>query len=180
MADATIANLLAQADAIVKEHADAIGIVEIVDNVLTLLITAGLASFMYIPAKNVGVHFCNRYGVGVICAQVHKLGAAIVRMGFSYAACAQAVCVEDDETKSSAHFTVKMQSGNEGFGKSNIDEIRYGSLGNGHTNKLWLRPSAACLRTKRSSPSTAIWQSRKWWHEARRCKCRLKRASNGL
>ena len=132
MADPRIVALLEDASSM----ADGLGIVSIVDAIIGLLMVSGLAYSMFLPPRSVGVHTSNRYGVGVIASKIHKLGVSIVRMGWSYAACSLAVCMEDDDSKSFATFTVRMQSGSQLFGKCQDNEIRYGSLSNSHTNQF--------------------------------------------
>ena len=89
-----------------------------------------------LPPKSVGVHPENRYGFGVSAAAVHRLGARIVRMGFSWAACALAICIAEGSRRKVSKFTTRMQAGSSKFGRSSENEIRYGSLACGHANQF--------------------------------------------
>ena len=70
-------------------------IVGALDEVLKLLDGDGFLSKLQIPPKKVGVHPKNRYGFGVHANNVHRLGAQIVAMGWSWAACALVMCGRD-------------------------------------------------------------------------------------
>ena len=72
-------------------------IVGMVDKLVALLLSVGLAIYITLPPNAVGIHPRNRYGVGLIVNNVHKLGLSFKRIGFSMAACAGATCVEDSE-----------------------------------------------------------------------------------
>ena len=133
-ADPKIVQLLAQADNADKSGSP--GIVSIIETVLTMLIAAGLAVYMHMPPKSVGVHPDNRYGFGVSAAAMHDLASKIVRMGWSWLACSGAVCMEDDASGRIASYTVKLQQGSHLFGQSKLHEIKAGSLSNGHTNQF--------------------------------------------
>ena len=132
----SIVQMIATATAMVQSDGPVAKIVSTLDMILNALIEDGLARHQQLPPKCVGIHPSNRYGFGVSAAQVHHLGAQIVRMGWSWSACALAVCIADGATRRSAAFTAKMQRGSGKFGKSVENEIRYGSLACGHTNQL--------------------------------------------
>ena len=132
----SIVQMIATATAMVQSDGPVAKIVSTLDMILNALIEDGLARHQQLPPKCVGIHPSNRYGFGVSAAQVHHLGAQIVRMGWSWSACALAVCIADGATRRSAAFTAKMQRGSEKFGKSVENEIRYGSLACGHTNQF--------------------------------------------
>lgn len=116
-------------------------IVGALDEVLKLLEADGFLSKLQIPPKKVGVHPRNRYGFGVHANNVHRLGAQIVAMGWSWAACAMAICVGETSRRSISSFTTKLQRGTKKLGKSNPNEIEYGSLACGHSNQFLI----ACL-----------------------------------
>ena len=111
-------------------------IVSALETILKLLTDDGLVTRMPLPPNVVGVHPTNRYGFGCSASNVHRLGAKIVRMGWSWAACAMAICIADSASRKIAKFTVKMQRGSKLFGKSLENGIRYGSLSCGHTNQF--------------------------------------------
>lgn len=126
-------------------------IVETVETIVGLLMEDGLVTQMHIPPKNVGVHPSNRYGFGVSAAKVHDLGAKIVGMGWSWAACALAISMADGNGKS-AKFTCKMQQGSKKFGRSQLAEINFGSMACGHTNQFLV----ACIdKAETSEPALA-------------------------
>ena len=117
-------------------------IVSVLDRVLELLEADGLVRrFVHIHPKQVGVHPSNRYGYGVSAATCHSLGAKIIAMGFSWAACALALCIADGSGRKIAKFTCEMQNKSTKFGRSSQAEIQYGSLSCGHTNQFLV----ACL-----------------------------------
>ena len=116
-------------------------IVGALDEVLKLLEGDGFLSKLQIPPKRVGVHPKNRYGFGVHANNVHRLGARIVAMGWSWVACALAICVGETSRRCISSFTTKLQKGSKKFGKSNPNEIEYGSLACGHSNQFLV----ACL-----------------------------------
>ena len=70
-------------------------VVSVVDQVLERLESQNLAYRMRTPPKKVGVHPATRGGYGVSAVEVHALGSDIVHMGWSPAATANAVCIED-------------------------------------------------------------------------------------
>ena len=116
---------------------DVAAIVSIEQMIVGMLVTAGLAWVnRQIQHKHVGVHKCNRHGFGVAWSRFHRLGRKIWKMGFSWAAAAPAICIEDDEESSNADFTVEMQDRADGYGKQKLHEIKYASLGGSHLNQL--------------------------------------------
>ena len=122
--------------------ADKEKIVVAVDEVISLLVQDGLAhTDQRLHPKSVGVHPSNRYGFGVHSSRVHRLGAAIIGMGFSLAATSLAICIRDGPARKSAKFTEVLQNGSKSFGKSSPGQVRYGSLACGHTNQFLV----ACL-----------------------------------
>ena len=104
---------IVQMIAVVQSDGPVAKIVSTLDMILNALIEDGLARHQQLPPKCVGIHPSNRYGFGVSAAQVHHLGAQIVRMGWSWSACALAVCIADGATRRSAAFTAKMQRGSD-------------------------------------------------------------------
>ena len=128
-ANPLIVELLAQTD----DHK----IVATIDEVLKKLEEDGLAYRLSIPPKLVGVHPCNRDGYGISATEVHSLGSDIVGMGWSWKACAQAVCIEDDPQSTIATHTADMVSAsNGGLGRADQLQVKFGSLACGHTNRF--------------------------------------------
>ena len=128
-ANPLIVELLAQTD----DHK----IVATIDVVLKKLEEDGLAYRLSIPPKLVGVHPCNRDGHGISATEVHSLGSDIVGMGWSWKACAQAVCIEDDPQSTIATYTAHMVSvSNGGLGRADQLQVQFGSLACGHTNRF--------------------------------------------
>ena len=91
---------------------------------------------MSIHSKHVGVHSCNRYGFGIAWARVHRLGQKIMRLGCSWGAASNVICLEGDGDSASADFTIKLQNSSEYYGKQRRHELKYFSLGGGHLNQL--------------------------------------------
>ena len=119
------------------KHAGRTKIVSVFESILDLLKDDGLVRFnQRLAPKSVGVHPSNRYGFGVSSAAVHRLGKKIVGMGWSWTACALAICIADSSARRIAKFTVRMQRGSNRFGCSDENEVLYGSLSNGHTNQF--------------------------------------------
>ena len=109
----------------------------IVTEILKLLHEVGMCSFnVRLPIAWVGVHKANRYGLGINIRKCHKLGAKIWKIGFNWNACQMVICIEDDDKKSNADFTTKMQGTNKSFAKQSFERIKYASLGGGHLNQL--------------------------------------------
>ena len=128
-ANPLIVKLLAQTD----DHK----IAATIDEVLKKLEEDGLAYRLSIPPKLVGVHPCNRDGYGISATEVHSLGSDIVGMGWSWKACAQAVCIEDDPQSTIATHTADMVSAsNGGLGRADQLQVKFGSLACGHTNRF--------------------------------------------
>ena len=128
--DALIANQLESID---KEDAQ---LISIIDNIVGRLVDQRLAWTMKIPPKFVGVHPANRGGYGVSAVEVHALGRDIVKMGWSTAATAHAVCIEDGPDKSIAKFSVRSSHSTPGLGVVDESTIKYGSLACSHTNQF--------------------------------------------
>ena len=61
-----------------------------------------------------------------------------MRLGFSWDAASNIICVEGDGNSDSADFTTKLQSSSEHFGKQNRQELKFFSLGGGHVNQLFV------------------------------------------
>ena len=111
-------------------------LVSSIDDILQRLLDARMAYQMRIPPKMVGVHPANRGGYGVSAVEVHALGADIVKMGWSPAATAHAVCIEDDESKSIAGFSERLSKSTQGLGVVEASMIKYGSVSCSHTNQF--------------------------------------------
>ena len=109
-------------------------LVSTVDQILARLESANMAWEMRLPPRMVGVHPENRDGCGVLPAEVHALGARIVRLGWSDAATADANFVEDDGR--SAVFTEHLCDTSPLLGRVERGEIKYGSLACSHTNQF--------------------------------------------
>ena len=124
-------------DSIDIKNAGRSKIVSVFESILDLLSQDGLVrTNQRLSPKSVGVHPSNRYGFGVSSAAVHRLGKKIVGMGWSWTVCALAICIADSSTRRIAKFTVRMQRGSSKFGRSDENEVLYGSLSNGHTNQF--------------------------------------------
>ena len=123
--DPRIVELLQKAE----EHPEDASIVSIEQSILAILFASGLAwAGLSIHSKHVGVHSCNRYGSGVAWARVHRLGQKIMRLGFSWSAASNVICVEGDGDSASADFTIKLQNSSEYYGKQRRHELKYFSL----------------------------------------------------
>ena len=126
--DPRTVKLLAQADSM----PDDASIVSLEQTILQILFASSLArAAQTIHSKHVGVHKTNRYGFGVSWARIHRLGIKIMRLGFSWNAASNIICVEGDGDSDSAEFTAKLQNSSEHFGKQKRHELKYFSLG-GH------------------------------------------------
>ena len=79
-------------------------VVSAVDMIIERLEAIGLAYRLSIPPELMGVNPANRNGYGLSPVEVHALGADIVKIGWSWAACAHAVAVEDDAKQTIASF----------------------------------------------------------------------------
>ena len=115
---------------------DVNGLVSEIEEILESLKSLGLAKLERIEPMAVGVHHANRYGMGIVGAWMHSLGAKIVRMGWSNTACIGAICIEDTDDRRIESFTMDLQRGSSSFGKSPAGKIKYGSLSCGHTNQF--------------------------------------------
>ena len=73
-------------------------VVATVDTIIGKLEKAGLAYRMRIPPSLVGVHPINRNGYGLSPVEMHALGSDIVKLGWSWQACAHAVRIEDSNS----------------------------------------------------------------------------------
>ena len=131
--DPQIVTLLERAE----QNPDLTAIVTIEQQILSLLITAGLAwTGRRIHHKHVGIHKCNRHGFGVSWSRFHRLGAKICRLGFSWPAASQVICFEDDDEQSNAKFTAERQTAADGYGRQQIHEIKYAAVGGNHLSQL--------------------------------------------
>ena len=120
--DPRIVELLQKAE----EHPEDASIVSIEQSILAILFASGLAwAGLSIHSKHVGVHSCNRYGSGVAWARAHRLGQKIMRLGFSWSAASNVICVEGDGDSASADFTIKLQNSSEHYGKQRQHELKY-------------------------------------------------------
>lgn len=127
IADAEIQRLLQEPDD---------RIVSTIDDILKKLESQGLAYRLSIPPRMIGVHPCNRDGYGVSATEVHALGSEIVRMGWSWSACAGAVCIEDDPNSTIEKYTMTLVRASEGLGDVTPGQVKFGSLACGHTNRF--------------------------------------------
>lgn len=146
MADPSIVKLLASV-----EKGDA-RLVSVVDEVLGKLEQQKLVWRAHIPPCAVGVHPDNRGGYGVSAPEVHRLGATITAAGWSHAATAHAVCVEDTARRT-AKFMETLVVSSPGLGKVDPSEIRYGSLSCSHTNQFLV---AALCKVETDQQSLAV------------------------
>ena len=113
-------------------------IVALCEKVLSLLAIIGLVVYnVTIKAMNVGVHFDNRYGLGVKADYMQKLGTKIFRSGFRWSACVDAICTEETDDHQIGKFTMKLQKRSSLFGRQRTTDVHYGSLACSHLNQ-WL------------------------------------------
>ena len=131
-----IQDLLQEANFLNANRSSKTKIVSILESVLDLLKEDGMLSYLQIHPKKVGVHPCNRYGFGLQVNNVHRLGARIVGMGWSWEACSLAIAMRSGGTNKIADFTVNLQAGSKKLGRNNPQEIDFGSLACGHTNQF--------------------------------------------
>jgi hypothetical protein len=146
VADPSIVKLLASV-----EKGDA-RLVSVVDEVLGKLEEQKLVWRAHIPPCAAGVHPDNRGGYGVSAPEVHRLGATITAAGWSHAATAHAVCVEDTARRT-ARFMENLVVSSPGLGKVDPCEIRYGSLSCSHTNQFLV---AAMCKVETDQQSLAV------------------------
>ena len=137
-----IRNLIEQAMQVTKTDSKD-GLVSLVDRIIDKLKMMGWAYMAQIEPRFVGVHRKNRYGIGILAKNMQDLGLKIVRMGWSWEACALAVCIEDCVDHRNAQFTVAMQSASNLFGRSVLSEIGFASLACGHTNQFIVAAESA-------------------------------------
>jgi hypothetical protein len=130
-------------------HEDA-KIVLLVDRILDLLIVHKLAYRSRLSPQRVGIHPCNRDGVGISEHDMHRLGQEIVGMGWSWSACAHAVCVED-HGKVIEQFTHAMMDGRAEFGQSPPGVIEFGSVSCSKTNQFLCAVNGGAPQSTRSS-----------------------------
>ena len=135
-ANPKIQDLLQEANFLNANRSSKTKIVSILESVLDLLKEDGMLSYLQIHPKKVGVHPCNRYGFGLQVNNVHRLGARIVGMGWSWEACSLAIAMRSGGTSKIADVTVNLQAGSKKLGRSNPAEIDFGSLACGHTNQF--------------------------------------------
>ena len=137
-------------DGLIEEAlSSADGLVGMVDVILEKLIAIGMAVWLYLKPRQVGIHPSNRYGLGIKAYEVHRLGAKIVRNKFSFAATAGSVCIED-KNGTIAQYTQEFQRSSNLFGKSPPESIIAGSVSSGHTNQFLV----ACLERVETKEKT--------------------------
>ena len=95
-----------------------------------------MVSHLQIHPKKVGVHPCNRYGFGLQVHNVHRLGARIVGMGWSWEACSLAIAMRSGGASKIAEFTMDLQAESTKLGRNKPQDIDFGSLACGHTNQF--------------------------------------------
>ena len=123
-------------------------IVQVVDKIIDRLIEAKLAYRMRIPPALVGAHPKNRNTYGISPVEVHALGADIVKLGWSWAACSHAICVEDSNCEV-GNFTERLTK-QPGLATQLSTVVKYGSLSCSHTN-TFLNACIAGIETDESS-----------------------------
>ena len=110
-ANPKIQDLLREANFLNANRSSKAKIVSILESVIDLLKADGMVSYLQIHPKKVGVHPCNRYGFGLQVNNVHRLGARIVGMGWSWEACSLAIAMRSGGTSKIAEFTANLQAG---------------------------------------------------------------------
>ena len=109
-------------------------VVSAIDVIIERLEAIGLAYRLSIPPELMGVNPKNRNGYGLSPVEVHALGADIVKIGWSWAACAHAVAVEDDPQQTIASFSEQLSIENPGLAHMTKSKIKFGSLSCSHTS----------------------------------------------
>ena len=107
-----------------------------IDDIIAILFGYKQAWKQRIPPRRVGTDVDNRGGFGVSAIEVHALGAEIVEMGWSWAACEHATAFQDSFATPIALFSVQQQKANPGLGEVDVKEIQFGSLACSHTNQF--------------------------------------------
>ena len=125
------------------DQKDGVGLVAVVDQVLAELESQGMVWTQRIRPQQVGVHPCNRDGLGVNAEDVHSLGADILSWGFSWQQTAGAVCIEEAPgSHEIAEFTKCLSAGCDALPDKGFDQVRFGSVACSHTN-MFLKCLAA-------------------------------------
>ena len=109
-ANPKIQTFLQEASFLIANRSSKAQIVSILEGVLELLKEDGMVSYLQIHPKKVGVHPRNRYGFGIQVNNVHRLGARIVSMGWSWEACSLAIAMRAGATSKIAESTVDLQT----------------------------------------------------------------------
>ena len=170
---------MAEAESIIRGTDDG-AIVALCEKVLKLLAAIGLVLLnVAINPMLVGVHPDSRDGLGIKTDWMHRLAFKIMRFGFRWSACTDAICIEEDGLKSSSTFTVKLQSRSSKLDRQASNDILYGSLACSHLNQ-WLvaalcsaectdkemsidgRMSADCIRAKQPELRDALDSGLSW------------------
>ena len=103
-----------------------------------------LAYRQTITPNLIGCHEVNRNGYGLSPIEVHSLGAEIARLGWSWGACAHAVCVEEDAKQSIGKFSACLSAMSNYLAPMSPGEVAYGSLSCSHTNAFLAAANAGC------------------------------------
>ena len=64
------------------------------EKIMEILISIGMAYREWIPLHRLGVHPDNRFGAGLLAADVQKLLNKIINAGWSWGECAAGICFE--------------------------------------------------------------------------------------
>ena len=107
------------------------------DTIMKLLKTGDETYTSQLNPKWVGIHPDNRDNDDMEVEGVHQRGSKIVFAGFSRSTMeADTIAIEDDETKYIARKTIETTSRSNKFPRMQLDQIRVGSLGSGHSNQF--------------------------------------------
>jgi len=110
-------------------------LVPAIEKIKSAALKSNLAYKQRIHPRRVGVHKSNRNGLGVIGYQCHNVGKDVQTLGFSFGACSEATCGEDDELLSNRDFTTNLQANSEYLGDP-TGEVDFAALVCTHLNQF--------------------------------------------
>ena len=129
---------------VVACEAEELGMVQAADRIEACLEQKGLLKHMTLNPTLVGVDPANRASEGVNTIEVGLLAGDIAEVGWSWAACAHATCIEQAPNDSSIEeFNVALASGS-ALAPVEPGSIRFGSLACSHTNMALRAIAAGC------------------------------------
>ena len=128
----------------VIDKGEKLQVVAAVDKILALLEDSKLAYRQSIQPHLVGCHMVNRNGYGLSPIEVHSVGAEIVKLGWSWSACAHAVCVEETVDGDIGRFSESLSAMSNMLAPSTAKDVAFGSLSCSHTNAFLAAVNAGC------------------------------------